>query len=165
VWHAATIITLLGGCSTTSGLLIADVHRTSGAWVVAIEGVGAAFRSVASDAGLTLGYDRRTYVYPERIGDPPRQGRHYFFLQLPKSLPVMIDTRAIGLDVRASSVEVGVTLGYRAAAMLVPVPITQSLYMRLKFSSADIKATELIYCPEENPCWPTEIPADGSGRR
>lgn len=84
LWHAAMLLCLLSGCSTESGLLIADVHRTEGAWVVAIEGFGATVRTVADDAGLTLGYDRRTYVYPERIDDPPPQGRHFFFVRLPR---------------------------------------------------------------------------------
>jgi hypothetical protein len=154
------ILCLLSGCSAGSGLLIADVHRTEGAWVVAIEGVGATVRTVADDAGLTFGYDRRAYVYPERIDDPPPDGRYYFFVPLPKTAPVAVSTRAIGLDLRASHSGFGLTLGYRDATLLARVSTGESLYMRLRFLPDDVGATRLTYCPEEDPCWPIDIPDD-----
>jgi hypothetical protein len=160
LWHAAMFICLLTGCSTGSGLLIADVYRTEGAWVVAIEGFGATVRTLADDAGLTLGYERRTYVYPERIDDPPPEGRHYFFVRLPKKAPVAVNTRAVGLNVRASNVDFGLTLGYRDATLLARVPVGESLYIRLRFLPDDVGATRLTYCPEEDPCWPIDIPND-----
>lgn len=161
----ATSLCLVSGCSTGSGLLIADVYRTEGAYVVTMEGFGVTMRTVAEDAGLTLGYDRRSYVYPQRIDDPPEEGRHYFFVPLPKRAPVAVSTRAVGMDLRASSVEFGLTLGYRDTSLIALVPATESLYMRLRFLPDDVSATRLTYCPEEEPCWPIEIPDDVSASR
>jgi len=165
LWHATMLLCLLSGCSTGSGLLIADVHRTAGAWVVAIKGFGATVRTVADDAGLTFGYERRTYVYPERIVDPPPEGRHYFFVPLPKKAPVAVNTRAIGLDVRASNVDVGITLGYRDATLLARVSSGESLYMHLRFLPDNVGATRLTYCPEEDPCWTIDMPDDALAPR
>jgi hypothetical protein len=165
LWRVIVLFLWLGGCSSTSGLLIADVIRAEGAWVVAIEGCCASLRTVASNAGLTLGYDRRTYVYPIKIDDPPAEGRHYFVVPLPRERPVAVNTRAIGIDVRATGIDLGLTLGYRDATLLARAPSGDSVYMRLHFIADDVGGTRLIYCPEEDPCWPIDIPDNASSRR
>ncbi len=153
---------LLSGCSTASGLLVADVYRTQGAWVVDIQGFGATMRTLADDAGLTLGYERRVYVYPETTEDLPAEGRHHWSVRLPNKPALAGNVCVIGLDVRTSGVDLGFTLGYRDASLLAHVPEGESLHMRLSFLPGDPRATRLTYCPEEDPCWPIAIPDNTS---
>lgn len=155
----------LGGCSSGSGLLLADVTHAEGAWVVAIEGFGASLLTIAGDSGLTLGYDRRTYVYPRKIDDPPPEGRHYFYVPLPRTAPLALNKRAIGLDLRTTGIDLGLTLGYRDTTLLAWVASNDSVYMRLHFIADQPDATRLSYCHEDDPCWPIDIPDDASARR
>lgn len=157
LWNVTTFVVLLSGCSTTSGLLVADVFRAEGAWVVAIQGFGTTLRTLADDAGMTFGYERRVYVYPETTDDFPTEGRHYWLVRLPKRPALAVNTRIIGLDMRASGVDLGFTLGYRDATVLAQVPVGASRYMRLTLSPDDAAATHLTYCTEEHPCWPIDI--------
>lgn len=160
--NVTILIVLLSGCSTASGLLVADVYRTEGAWVVVIEGLGATVRTLADDAGLTLGYERRIYVYPETSDDLPSEGRHHWSVRLPKKPALARNTRTIGLELRTSGVDLGITLGYRDASLLAHVPVGESIYMRLSFLPDDARTTRLTYCPEEDPCWPIDIPDNTS---
>ncbi|MGH8655869.1 MAG: hypothetical protein ACREYE_28460 [Gammaproteobacteria bacterium] len=84
---------------------------------------------------------------------------------MPKKAPVAVNTRAIGLDLRASHSGFGLTLGYRDATLLARVSTGESLYMRLRFLPDDVGATRLTYCPAEDPCWPIDIPNDALAPR
>ncbi len=155
----------LASCSASSGLLFADVTRAKGAWVVDIKGCCASLRTVADDAGVSLGYDRRIYIYPIQIGDPPREGRHYFTVQLPQQAPVALNNRAIGVDVRATGLDLGITLGYRDTTLLARVPDGESVLMQLHFIAGQPNKTRLTYCKEEDPCWPIDLPDAATLRR
>lgn len=58
-------IFLLSSCSSGHyGLVSAEVIDTEGARLVEVETFGADVRTLAADAGFTLGWGRRVYIYP-----------------------------------------------------------------------------------------------------
>lgn len=157
-WTGAfNILLAISGCASNSGLLIADVIRAEGSWVVTVEGCCATLRTAAGDGGLSVGYDRRSYVYPLQIDDPPSEGRHYLWVQLPREAPLAFNNRLIGLDIRATGIDLGLTLGYRNATVLARLSSADAVYMRLRFAPDAPSATRLIYCEGDVPCWPIDL--------
>ena len=143
----------LGGCAPgVAGLVSGDVLDADGAKVIVVRGYGVQLRGAASDAGLTLGYARRTYVYPNTIAELPEPGRYYFWVPQPSAPPVAWEGQAIGLDLRASSSSVGLTLGLRATAVLVQVPVGETVAYQLRFMPDEPALTRLRYCRGEDAC-------------
>ena len=83
-----------------AGLVSGDVLEADGARVIVVRGYGVQLRGAPIDAGLTLGYARRTYIYPETTPELPDPGRYYFWVPQPPTAPVAWDGQAVGLDIR-----------------------------------------------------------------
>lgn len=136
--------TLLGGCSLDNmGVMVSDVFAADGATVISIQIVGTQLRTRAEDGGLTLGYGRRVYIYPDSLPQPLKPGRYYFHAPLPDEAPVAMDARTIGLDLRRSSVEIALTLGLRQITVMAQVPENRSVMFDLAFAPDDPAATRL----------------------
>ena len=77
-----------------AGLVAGDVLEADGARVIVVRGYGVQLRGAPIDAGLTLGYARRTYVYPDTTPELPDPGRYYFWVPQPPTAPVAWDGQA-----------------------------------------------------------------------
>jgi hypothetical protein len=126
--------------------------EADGARVIVVRGYGVQLRGAPIDTGLTLGYSRRTYVYPETTPDLPDPGQYYLWVPQPRSAPVAWDGRAIGLDVRMAGSNLGITLGFRGAAVFAEVPEDETVYYRLRFVPDDPASTLLRFCRGEDAC-------------
>jgi hypothetical protein len=139
----------LAGCSPgTAGLVSGEVLDADGAEVLVVDGYGLSLRGTPVDRGLTVGYARRVYVYPEETPGLPAPGRHLFWVPQPAEPPMALNGEAIGLDLSASRVSVGVTLGYHGTALLAYVPQGEAVHFRLRFAPSDPAATQLRFCRE-----------------
>lgn len=138
------VIALVSGCSAGQyGLITAQVTNTEGARLVAVDTFGADVRTLAADAGLTLGWGHRVYIYPDGTPGLPAPGAYAFSVPLPAEPPLAWDVRALGLDVRTSSIEVGAVFGWRATTVLVRAPLGSSLDFRLSYDTVRPGATRL----------------------
>lgn len=147
------IASALAGCAPGSaGLVSGEVLKTDGARVIVVRGYGVELRGAPTDAGLTLGYARRTYVYPETAPDLPDPGRYYFWVPQPATAPVAWDGKAIGLDLRAAGSTLGMTLGFRGISVLARIPAGETVVYRLRLIPDDPASTRLRYCEGENTC-------------
>jgi hypothetical protein len=152
---AVTVALVCGipGCAPgIMGLVSGDVLDADGARVIVVRGYGVQLRGAPSDAGLTLGYARRTYVYPSTTPDLPVPGQYYFWMPQPTAAPVAWEGKAIGFDVRMAGINLGITLGFRATAVLAQVPDDQTVYYRLRFVPDDPASTLLRFCRGEHEC-------------
>lgn len=139
-----TALLALNACSAGQyGLLRADVQQVEGARLVAVDTLGADMRTVKADAGVTLGWGRRIYIYPDGTPDLPQPGAYLFAIPLPAEPPLAWDVCSLGLDLRTSSLELGAVFGWRASTVLVHAPADSSLSFRLFFDSTNPGATRL----------------------
>lgn len=150
---AAALLGAVPGCSPgIMGLVSGDVLVADGARVIVVRGYGIQLRGTPSDGGLTLGYARRTYVYPSTTPDLPDPGHYYFWVPQPRSAPVAWDGQAIGLDVRMAGINLGMTLGFRGTAVLAQVPDGETVYYKLRFVPEAPATALLRFCRGEHEC-------------
>ena len=148
-----TMLTVATGCASgTAGLVSGNVLQADGARVIVVRGYGLQLRGTPPDAGLTLGYARRTYVYPDGIPGLPQPGRYYGWVPQPATAPVAWDGRAIGIDLRTAGPNIGITLGLRATSVLAVVPAGESVAYHLRFLPDHPSWTQLRYCVGDDPC-------------
>ncbi|HXV24198.1 MAG TPA: hypothetical protein VED46_08055 [Alphaproteobacteria bacterium] len=147
------IVSGVAGCAPgIAGLVAGDVLEADGARVIVVRGYGVQLRGAPSDSGLTLGYARRTYIYPNTTPEMPDLGRYRFWVPQPATAPVAWYGQAIGLDVRTAAGNVGITLGFRGTAVFARVPEGQTAYYRLRFLPDDPASTLLRFCRGEDEC-------------
>jgi hypothetical protein len=147
------IVSGVSGCAPGSaGLVSGDGLEADGARVIVVRSYGVQLRGAPTDVGLTLGYARRTYIYPETTPDLPSPGRYYFWVPQPAMAPVAWDGQAAGLDLRVASPAVGVTLGFRGSSVLAWVPTDKTVFYSLRFIPDDPASTRLRYCEGDDAC-------------
>ena len=152
----------VAGCAPgAAGLVRGDVVEADGARVIVVRGYGLQLRAEPSDAGLTLGYARRTYVYPEATPGFPGPGPFWFWVPQPDTPPVLWAGEAYGLDLRTAPSSWGLTLGFRGAAVLAQVPAGETVYRRLRFMPDDPASTLLRYCRGEAECATFDFTSEG----
>lgn len=149
----AALICSVASCAPgAAGLVAGDVLEADGARVIVVRGYGVQLRGAPINSGLTLGYARRTYVYPENTPDLPNPGQYYFWVPQPPTAPVAWDGQATGLDVRMASSSLGITLGFRGAAVLARVPAGKTVFYSLRFIPDKPASTRLRYCEGDDAC-------------
>jgi hypothetical protein len=120
------LVILLNGCAINSaGTLLGRVVPADGAWVLQIYAPGAHLRTdTSADAGLTVGFSRREYVFSVNEAGMPSEGWYLFRLPATSGMDALaVHERSIGADVRVGRDEPGVTLGYRSVtASRGPLP-------------------------------------------
>jgi hypothetical protein len=159
---AAAIVAGVAGCAPgAAGLVSGDIVEADGARLIVVRGYGLQLRAEPSDAGLTLGYARRTYVYPDTTPGFPDPGPYWFWVPQPDTPPVAWAGEAIGLDVRAAASSWGITLGYRGTAVLAQVPAGETVYRRLRFAPDDPASTSLRMCRGEVECASFDVASEG----
>jgi hypothetical protein len=154
IW-AMTVAIMSGvaGCAPgAAGLVSGDVLEADGARVIVVRGYGLQLRGAPSDAGLTLGYARRTYIYPNTTPDLPDAGQYYFWVPQPSTAPVAWDGRSIGLDLRVAGPAVGATLGFRGTSVMAHVPAGETVFYSLRFMPDEPASTRLRYCEGDDAC-------------
>jgi hypothetical protein len=137
----------LTGCSVDdSGLLLAQVIPADGAVVVDIYYLGGAVRTAGLDAGASLGFSRRSYIYPAGLAGLPENGWHWLHVPLPRSRPIALATQTYGLDTRAAEPELSVALGYEAMTVMAYASSDTSIEYGLAYRPDDPAATTLFNC-------------------
>ena len=134
------------------GLLAAYQTHADGAVVIDVYSVGADLRTGGGEAGLSAGAIRRSYVFPSEDVPSAEDGWHFLTYPRPATDPVAVNATVIGLDVRATTPEPSITLGYRATTVLVRVAADQSVTRELAYWPDDPKRTRLRICKEPTPC-------------
>lgn len=152
-WLIAVLsIPALAGCAAgTAGLVSGEVVDADGAQVLVVVGYGISVRGIPADRALAIGYTRRAYVYPAETTGLPLEER-LFWVPQPDESPIALYGETVGLELSASSVSVGATLGYHGTALLAHVPQDEAVYYQLRFEPADPPATKLRICRGEEEC-------------
>jgi hypothetical protein len=150
---------LLGACAFNDhGLVRVHRYENDSAVLLHLTAIGAHLVTYAGDAGLTLGYSDRTYVFPRTDGpvhvpmsavaDPDawqRTGRLHAVDANParSDEPVMRVARTGGLSLDANRNRVGLALGvaYRAALWL---PVDGSRVVRIHYAPGDDAGVQVI---------------------
>jgi hypothetical protein len=149
----ALLSAALSGCAFDNvGFLAGKVTSASDAVVIDVYQVGVHLRTRAEDAGVSLGVAQRTYVYSvDQAGSIPA-GWHYFIVPMPDERAEVLDTRNLGVEIRATAPEASVTIGYRQTTILANVPSDASIILRATYDSSDRSRTRLQYCREGRTC-------------
>ncbi len=149
----ASLLPVLTACANgTVGIVAGDVMAADGARVIVVSGYGLSLRGLPADRGMTVGFSRRAYIYPDGASDPPDPGHYAGWVPLPASPPVAWRTQSLGLDVKASSVGLGVSLGYLEETVMAYLPDSADLVYRLHFIADDPAATVLTLCQGGQAC-------------
>lgn len=150
----ASLLPVLSACANgTVGIVAGDVMDADGARVIVVSGYGLSLRGLPADRGMTVGFSRRAYIYPNGVSDSPDPGHYAGWVPLPASQPVAWRTQSVGLDLKASSVGLGVSLGYLEETVMAYLPESADVVYRLQFIADDPGATVLTLCQGGQACW------------
>jgi len=148
------LLPLLGGCAVDrTGMLWARVVPADRAWVLQVHAPGAYLQTDnPGDAGLTIGYARRAYVFSADEVPMPAEGWHLFRLpHVAAREALAIHARSIGAEVRFGPAEPGFTLGVRSVtASRGPEPGPDSF--RLLIFHLDAPGQTCYRTREVSPC-------------
>lgn len=141
------------GCAIDGvGAVAGRVIHADGAVVVRTYALGVEGRTRAEDAGLTLGYSARTYVFAASEAETPEPGWHVFSVPLPRQPTVALQAEVVGVEARTSSREVGVSLGYRETTVLTAVAADASMVREFRFAPGEPEQTYYRSCEWGEPC-------------
>lgn len=144
---------LLSACAIDNyGLLAANVTHADGAIVIDVYTVGGQLRTAAADPGLTIGGSKRSYVFARDAGESPAPGWHYFRVPLPGTLPVALDSRSLGLDIRSAAPNFDVALGYHETTVLTRAASDSNDAWQLSYRPFEPWLTRFQRCNEEFSC-------------
>ena len=147
------LLPTLAACAHgAAGLVSGEVVDADGARVVVVSGYGLALRGLAVDGGVTVGFSRRAYVYPQDVSGLPDPGRYAGWVPLPEVPPVAWRARSIGLDLKASTLGLGLSLGYLEETVMAYLPASADLMYSLRFVADDPALTVLVFCSEGRAC-------------
>ncbi len=143
----------LGGCSIDNhGALAAKVTAAEGAYVVDTYAIGAALRTRADDPGMSIGFDRRSYIFDAVSNHAPDPGWYYFEVPLPESTALVLHTENYGVELRIRANDTGISVGYRATTVMAQVPVGESIYRLLSYRPDAPEHTSVFVCRGEWPC-------------
>jgi hypothetical protein len=141
------------GCAVNgTGLIAAEVIESDGARIVETQSLGVAVRSYRHDAGLSLGYSRRVYVYPLDSLPDLEPGRYIFWTPVPEPEPTVFHAETVGGEVSATPPIWAVSLGYRSLSLLAWTPADADGIRRLRFMPDMLDRTILLHCQGEDTC-------------
>ena len=144
---------ILSGCSVNNyGAIAAKVTAAEGSYVIDAFTIGASLRTRAHDPGVSIGFDRRSYVYAAAAGAAPEPGWHYFAVPLPASVPLVLHSENYGVEVRNRTSDTGVTIGYRATTVMAQVPFGESTFRLISYAPDDPERTRVHACGD----WPCQ---------
>ena len=144
---------VISGCSLDNyGTVLAKVTTADGGYVVDTFALGAFLRTRSDDPGLSVGFDRRSYVFDSTVGPTPNPGWYYFAVPLPEPEALIVHTENYGIELRSRSQDGGFTLGYRATTVLANVPAGESTYRLISYLPEAPEETSILVCRGEWPC-------------
>lgn len=126
------LISMMPGCGQHGvyGTVICKSIETDAATVFDVSGLGLAATSVAHDRALSLGWMRRTYLYPAGTKAAPAS---WGFCRGPDgALPVVADSRSTGIELSFSAPVAGISAGYSSS--FVRMPVEEGRDVRLSYS-------------------------------
>jgi hypothetical protein len=125
----AIILGLMSGCAVNNfGSLAGSVRLVQGGWVMDIYTLGLHLRPVLTDdAGVTLGFSRRSSVFANDEVASPRTGWYVFRIPaVPGERALIYDVETLGVDVHFGRPEPGVTVGLQRVTTSRRQPIEGS---------------------------------------
>ncbi|MGE3779405.1 MAG: hypothetical protein AB7F89_19615 [Pirellulaceae bacterium] len=141
----------LAGCSINGvGVAYSDVIPVTGARAVLTETYGVAVRTVADDAGVTIGYSWTLTLLPE-CAAAPLAGKHRFGVSTAGIPAIAAVRRTAGLAIDTNRRAVGLMLGFAEDAMLGRLMADESVRRRLVLTPDDLSTIEFNQIPEP-PC-------------
>jgi hypothetical protein len=141
------MLAALSACTiNNTGLLAAHVTEADRATVIDIYSLGAQLTTASYDRSASLGYDVRSYVFPDTVAGLPSAGWHFFHTQLPTTPPVAVHTRTFGVAASARAGEVSGMIGYEEVAVMASVPAGDSISYKLTYAPDDPTKTSLSDC-------------------
>ena len=144
---------ILSGCSVDNhGAVVAKVTAAEGSYVIDAFALGASLRTRADDPGVSIGFDRRSYVYAGAAADAPEPGWHYFAVPLPASAPLVLHSENYGVEVRGRVNDAGITIGYRATTVMAQVPAGESTFRLISYAPDSPERTRVLACGD----WPCQ---------
>lgn len=126
---------LAGGAAACSqgvyGTVLCRQTETAAATVLDAQGLGVTVADLAYDRGLTLGWIRRTYLYP--AGSAAAGGGSWGACRgLAGADPVVADRRSVGVEFSLSASATGMSVGYSSS--FVRMPIEEGRSVRLSYT-------------------------------
>ena len=150
---SACAMQILSGCSVDNyGAVVAKVTAAEGSYVIDAFTMGASLRTRADDPGLSLGFDRRSYVYAAEPGDAPEPGWYYFAVPLPASAALVLHSENYGVELRGRTNDAGLTIGYRATTVMAQVPAGESTFRLISYAPGSPEHTRVLACGD----WPCQ---------
>lgn len=136
---------LFAGCAFNgTGVVRSSVIETDRAFIVTVDSFGLQIRTVQFDSGFSVGYSRRTYLYPPGQFANLVPGEYWGNISLPDKVPVAIQSTVLGLGGRTGVPDFGVSLGYRSVFWLTPIPIHSDKLVVVDFRPNNLEETEII---------------------
>jgi hypothetical protein len=148
-----SLLPLASGCAVDGfGAVAARATAADEAVVIDIYTIGAQLRTRPDDAGLGVGWARRSYVFDAAEARGVAPGWHYFSAPLPRWRAAATYGTQLGLDLDRDVDRVGITLGLRSRAAIAPVPSDQAAVVELDFRPSAPERTRLRSCFGEEEC-------------
>lgn len=144
---------LCSACSLNgTGTLAAKVTRADGAAIADIYSLGTQLRTVNADSGLTVGYQRRSYVFELKDAEALKPGWYFGHIPLPRNAFVAMDARSYGFELRTPAHEVSLSLGVRATTLLGLIERERDGALWISYTPDDPAATRLRTCRGTDLC-------------
>lgn len=152
LWLCVLTFAIWGCAINNYGALAANITKATGAWVIDVYSIGGYLRGRPDDSGITLGWTRRSYIFPERSEELLVPGWHYFAFRWPNERAVAQHTETIGVDLIVTSPERSLALGYKRSTVLARVPAGSNVLMRIHYQPFQPWKTRVEYCEEGDLC-------------
>jgi hypothetical protein len=153
-WFPLFILVVVSSCTIDNyGATAARISKSESALVFDVYAIGGQLRTRADDAGLSLGYTKRSYVFAPPSDGGPSEGWHYFHVPLPDQPAVALNLTTVGLDLRAVRSAVGLALGYRASTILAQVDRDSHVVLVIRYKPSEPEITRLHYCEGRTECF------------
>jgi hypothetical protein len=129
-------LAICSGCAVNgTGLVVGRVMSGQGAEVVEVYALGGILRTDAFSPGLTVGGTKATLIYPVLDAKRADSGWWWLHVPLPKRNPVVLDLRAVGVDLSLVEGVVDLTLGLRRRTILARVPVGEQVARHLFYDA------------------------------
>lgn len=139
----------VSGCALGNvGMIGAHIQDFTGGQTVEIHVAGFHLRTRSDDAGASLGYTRRTYVFGAATSLPT--GWHFFHIPLPSIDVIALDKHSLGVDISSVEPFQGLTIGYDHTQLRARVRIDSSIY--LEYGGPTSVVVKHVQCKEHDQC-------------
>lgn len=135
-----------------TGFLASKITDADGALVADVYSLGLQVRTISADQGVTLGYQRRSYVFELDESSPLEPGWYFGHVPVPPDAFVAMNARTYGIEFDASAPEVGISLGLRDTTLLGRIEQNHDGVILLSYEPENPEKTKLSTCREVSQC-------------